>query len=87
MTLTEYLARTKGGRTAIARAAGIRWQTVDEIARGQVTPRVTTARAISAATEGAVSVAELLGLSAHDMPTGGHPTAKRKAARTSRGAA
>ena len=65
--LRTYLDRTRRTRADIARAAALRWQTVDLIARGQVRPRVETAKRISAATGGAVTVATLLGLGLADI--------------------
>lgn len=44
----------------LARAAHRRWQTIHLIARGEQAPRFGTAKAIEAATEGAVSAVELL---------------------------
>lgn len=51
-----------GARARLARRAGVQWQTVDAIVAGRVTPRVETARRLSDATDGAVSVAEILGI-------------------------
>ena len=63
-TFAEWLAeRGVGGRAQVAKATGLRWQSVNDIARGVVTPRASTAKAIEAATGGAVSAASLLGLS------------------------
>jgi hypothetical protein len=52
----------KGERARIARKAGLSWLTVDAIAKGEQRPHVETAQRIEAATDGAVSAIELLGL-------------------------
>lgn len=64
----EWVERTPHARTVLARGAGLRWQTVDDIIRGKHKPRVDTAKALSRATGGAVSAAEVLGLD-HDPST------------------
>lgn len=65
MTLDEYIQEHgPGTKRRIAEAASLRWATVHDIARGATTPRPATAKAIEKATGGAVSAAELLGLSA-----------------------
>lgn len=84
--LNRWLASREGGRTQLARAAGVRWQTVDDISRGKHVPRASTAIAISRATGGEVTAAELLGIEAHPV-TDGAAKPKRKAARASSGRA
>lgn len=62
MDLATWLKQQgRGAKGRLARAADVRWQTIHEIARG-VTPRPETAKAIEVATGGAVTAAELLGL-------------------------
>jgi hypothetical protein len=63
--LIQWLDATPGGRTRLARGAGIRWQTVDDIVRGKHVPRASTAKAMAAATGGAVSAAAILGVDEH----------------------
>lgn len=58
-----------GSRATLARRAGVQWQTVDAIVRGETTPRLDTARRLSEATDGAVTVAEILGLAEHEVRT------------------
>ena len=66
MTLGEYIEQHgSAAKRAIAVAAGIRWATVHDIARGVSVPRAGTARRIEQATGGAVTAAELLGLVDH----------------------
>lgn len=60
--LRAWVEKTKGGRSVLARRAGVRWQTVDDILDGKHTPRASTAKALSAATGGEVSAAAILGL-------------------------
>lgn len=69
MTLSEYV-REHGtsSKRDLAMRAGLRWQTVHLIAEGLQRPKIETARRLSKATRGAVSVAELLGLSSREVP-------------------
>lgn len=60
--LKAWVEKTKGGRSVLARRAGVRWQTVDDILDGKHTPRASTAKALSAATGGEVSAAAILGV-------------------------
>lgn len=73
MDLATWRKRSPRGALAdLAKRTGIRWQTLYDIARGKQRPRVETAKSISEATDGAVSVHELLGL---------EPVARRRATR------
>lgn len=56
------MEKTPKGRSVLARAASVRWQTVDDILRGKHTPRAETAKALSRATGGEVSAAAIMGL-------------------------
>lgn len=60
--LALYLAATGRTKYSLAKAAGIPWKTVHRLAKGQHTPGHRIAEAISGATDGAVSVAELLSI-------------------------
>ena len=73
MTLAEYIAAHGGpaAKRALAEQAGLRWATVHDAVRGARGPSVSTARAIEAATGGAVSAASLLGLDTIVTPDGG----------------
>lgn len=53
----------------LARRAGVAWHVIDEIISGRRTPRADLAKRISAATDGRVSAARLMGLedAAHDQ--------------------
>lgn len=62
--LDPWVSR-KGGQMELARRAGVTWATIHEIATGRRVPRADLARRISAATDGAVSAAELMGLAEH----------------------
>lgn len=62
----------KGATARIARHAGLSWPSVADVVKGRATPRVETARLISAATGGAVTVAEILGLRESDVRGEGH---------------
>lgn len=55
-------ADRKGGRMELARRAGVAWHVIDEIIAGRRTPRADLAKRISAATDGSVSAARLMGL-------------------------
>jgi len=68
VTLQEYLSKQGHGAKAQLRAdTGLAYSTIHWIAAGRTRPKIETARAISEATGGAVSVAELLGLDAGDV--------------------
>lgn len=54
--------RPRGALSELSKATGVRWQTLYDIARGKHRPQVETAKAIAAATEGVVTVHELLGI-------------------------
>lgn len=70
MDLATWRAtRPRGALTVLAEKTGIRWQTLYDIARGKQRPRVDTAKAIAEATDGAVSVHELLGIEPASEPT------------------
>ena len=84
--LVRWLVRTPGGRTKLAREAGIRWQTVDDIIKGKHVPRASTAIALSRATGGEVSAAAILGLDEHPV-TDAAAAAARKTAQASSGQA
>jgi len=71
MTLADYLAQPGRSKAALARAVGVRWQTLHEIAEGRTTPRPATALAIEQATDGEVSAAALLGLNGAPTPATG----------------
>lgn len=58
----RYLAETGRSKYSVAKAAGCHWKTVHRLSRGQHTPGEKLARAIERATEGAVSVADLLSI-------------------------
>lgn len=58
--LATYLVADRARKRAVAQRAGLRWQTVHLISRGQQTPRPSTARRIERATDGAVPALELL---------------------------
>jgi hypothetical protein len=58
--LREWLGGDVHAKGRLAAAAGLRWQTIDYIAKGQSVPRPSTARAIEQATDGAVRAADLL---------------------------
>ena len=60
--LARYLSATGRTKYSLAKAAGIPWKTVHRLALGKHTPGHRIAEVISAATEGAVSVAELLAI-------------------------
>ena len=60
--LRAWVDRTPNGRSVLARRAGVRWQTVDDILRGKHRPRAEPAEALSAATGGEVSAAAILGV-------------------------
>jgi hypothetical protein len=60
--LARYLSATGRTKYSLAKAAGIPWKTVHRLAKGQHTPGHRIAEAISGATEGVVSVAELLAI-------------------------
>lgn len=60
-------ARGEGATARLARDAGMTWPSVAEIVKGRSTPRVETARALSRATGGEVTVAEILGLCDNDF--------------------
>lgn len=63
MRLSEWLAaQGKGSKTRLARAADVAYTTILDIEAGRATPRVKTARRIELATDGQVTVRELLGL-------------------------
>lgn len=63
MRLAEYLEREgRGSKTRLQERTGIAYSTIHWIAVGKSTPRPDTAKRIAAATDGAVSVEELLGL-------------------------
>jgi hypothetical protein len=63
MTLQEYFEREgRGSRQRLATATGLRYATILDIANGKNVPRASTAKTIEAATAGAVSAAELLGV-------------------------
>lgn len=65
MTLSEYIAaHGTAAKRAIADRTGLRWATIHDIARGTQRPQPDTALAIEAATGGAVTAVELLGLPA-----------------------
>lgn len=64
--LRSWVEKTPKGRSVLAKAAGVRWQTVDDIVRGKHTPRAETARALSRATGGEVSAAAIMGLDADE---------------------
>lgn len=51
----------------LARRAGVAWHVIDEIVSGRRTPRADLAKRISAATDGKVSAARLMGLDEHDQ--------------------
>lgn len=55
-------AKGKGARATLARRAGVQWQTVDAIVRGETVPTRETALRLSEATDGEVSAAEILGV-------------------------
>lgn len=62
MDLGTWLKAEPGrSKLALARAAGVRWKTIHKTAQGR-RPRVETALAIERATDGEVTVAELLQL-------------------------
>lgn len=58
-------AQGRGAVEALARAAGVSRPTILK-ARDGIPPRISLARDISAATDGEVSVADLLGLTAQE---------------------
>jgi hypothetical protein len=58
----RYLAETGRSKYSVAKAAGCHWKTVHRLARGQHTPGEKLARAISVATDGAVSIEALLSI-------------------------
>lgn len=60
--LALYLAATGRTKYSLAKAAGIPWKTVHRLALGKHTPGHRIADAISAATDGAVSVDDLLAI-------------------------
>lgn len=62
MDLATWRKKHPGKLAELARAVGVRWQTLREIEIGKRTPFPKTAVAIEAATGGAVTAAELLGL-------------------------
>lgn len=63
MTLGEYVKKHgKGAKKALAKATGLRWQTVHEIAEGRTIPRIPTAMKIQEATSGEVTIFDMLGL-------------------------
>lgn len=71
MTLAEYVSVERGRLARIHRDSGVALSTLNYCVNyNQPLERVSTARAVSAATEGAVSVAELLGLSAAEARVG-----------------
>ena len=77
MRLSEYIEINGHGTMArLARAAGVTQATVGRLARGDVDVRLSTARAISEATGGAVDMLDLLASravvvdAASDVPTG-----------------
>jgi hypothetical protein len=60
MTLREWLDRYgKGGRARLMRESGISGPTIDKAAQGEPVGRYDTAKRISEATAGLVTVAEL----------------------------
>lgn len=62
MQLRAWLeCQGKGATAALARAAGTRWATIHDIAKGHI-PKADLAKRIEDATGGAVTAAELLGL-------------------------
>lgn len=62
MRLREWLqGQGKGATARLARVVGTRWATIHDIAGGHV-PKAPLAKRIEAATDGAVTAAELLGL-------------------------
>ncbi len=71
MDLGAYVERHGASvKRRIAARAGLRWQTVHHVATGRTTPRLETAKRISAATDGAVGVLELLRLTPADLAVG-----------------
>jgi DNA-binding transcriptional regulator YdaS (Cro superfamily) len=69
MRLSEWCAQQgEGAKTRLARACDVRWATIHDIVEGRSKPQPETARRIEHATEGAVTAAELLGLT---VPGGG----------------
>lgn len=58
----------RGALTELSKATGVRWQTLYDIARGKHRPQVETAKAIATATNGVVTVHELLGIEEHPEP-------------------
>ena len=67
--LRAWVAKTPGARSVLARGAGVRWQTVNDILSGKHTPRAETAKALSRATGGEVSAAAIMGLEEVHTPT------------------
>lgn len=71
MTLAEYVAKHgKGSKQALADATGLRWQTIHHLAEGVTTPRLKTAIKLQAATGGACTVPELLGVDPAELVGG-----------------
>ncbi len=63
MTLAEYFRKKgRGAKSRLARETGLAYSTIHWIERGRSEPKRKTAKLISAATGGEVTVAEILGL-------------------------
>lgn len=70
MRLSEYLRRQgKGAKSKLARDSGLAYSTLHWLERGEIkNPRAATIRAIERATDGAVTMADLLGLDEPEDP-------------------
>lgn len=69
MRLREWLESQGRGATAhLARTVGTRWATIHDISNGHV-PKADLAKRIEAASDGAVSAAELLGIESSTIAT------------------
>lgn len=63
MTLAEWVRQQgPGALTRLQKSTELAYTTIWKIARGQQTPRAETAKKIEAATDGAVTARELVGL-------------------------
>ena len=60
MTLAEYIQTNRGAAADLARALGVSHSTVSRWAAGHTEPSLGMLRAIERATDGAVTVAELV---------------------------
>jgi hypothetical protein len=68
VTLQEYIdAQGRGAKRRLQRRTGLAYSTIHWIAERKWVPRLATARLLSEATGGTVTVGELMGLGADDV--------------------